>query len=210
MPIHINHNRSRHAGASVIAACLMAGPGSAQTAREIRGAAAIEPLQNEPPAKIVIDPADTSKHRTVVYRRTYLTMLDWNAGVNLPQFFQGTYNLTMDGQQVTQLIATSFGQPRFSKDTIAEFEVITNRFDARQGRSTGIQVNAITKSGTNTPAGSFAGYFRDDAFNAADFIQKDKSGQPIVLPGAGAAGINPCSLPGYDAEPLPAASLPKP
>src|SRR5258705_168215 len=70
------------------------------------------------------------------------------------------------------LIATSFGQPRFSKDTIAEFEVITNRFDARQGRSTGIQVNAITKSGTNTAAGSLAGYFRDDRFNAADFIQK--------------------------------------
>ncbi|PYR63652.1 MAG: hypothetical protein DMF88_24800, partial [Acidobacteria bacterium] len=83
-----------------------------------------------------------------------------------------SFQLNVDGQQVTQLIATSFGQPRFSKDTIAEFEVITNRFDARQGRSTGIQVNAITKSGTNTAAGSFAGYFRDDKFNAADFIQK--------------------------------------
>jgi hypothetical protein len=83
-----------------------------------------------------------------------------------------SFQLNVDGQQVTQLIATSFGQPRFSKDTIAEFEVITNRFDARQGRSTGIQVNAITKSGTNTPAGSFAGYFRDDKFNAEDFIQK--------------------------------------
>jgi hypothetical protein len=83
-----------------------------------------------------------------------------------------SFQLNVDGQQVTQLIATSFGQPRFSKDTIAEFEVITNRFDARQGRSTGIQVNAITKSGTNTGAGSFGGYFRDDRFNAADFIQK--------------------------------------
>ena len=83
-----------------------------------------------------------------------------------------SFQLNVDGQQVTQLIATSFGQPRFSKDTIAEFEVITNRFDARQGRSTGIQVNAVTKSGTNTPSGSFAGYFRDDRFNAADFIQK--------------------------------------
>jgi len=93
-----------------------------------------------------------------------------------------SFQLNVDGQQVTQLIATSFGQPRFSKDTIAEFEVITNRFDARQGRSTGIQVNAITKSGTNTPSGSFAGYFRDDSFNAADFIQKDKSGKPLVLP----------------------------
>jgi hypothetical protein len=93
-----------------------------------------------------------------------------------------SFQLNVDGQQVTQLIATTFGQPRFSKDTIAEFEVITNRFDARQGRSTGIQVNAITKSGTNTAAGSFAGYFRDDRFNAADFIQKDKNGKPLVLP----------------------------
>ena len=83
-----------------------------------------------------------------------------------------SFQLNVDGQQVTQLIATSFGQPRFSKDTIAEFEVITNRFDARQGRSTGIQVNAITKSGTNTPSGTFAGYFRDAKLNAADFIQK--------------------------------------
>ena len=65
-----------------------------------------------------------------------------------------SFQLNVDGQQVTQLIATSFGQPRFSKDTIAEFEVITNRFDARQGRSTGMQVNAITKSGTNVAAGS--------------------------------------------------------
>ena len=60
-----------------------------------------------------------------------------------------SFQLNVDGQQVTQNIALTFGQPRFSKDTIAEFEVITNRFDARQGRSTGMQVNAITKSGTN-------------------------------------------------------------
>jgi len=83
-----------------------------------------------------------------------------------------SFQLNVDGQQVTQLIATSFGQPRFSRDTIAEFEVITNRFDARQGRSMGMQVNAITKSGTNAAAGTFSGYFRDDSFNAADPIQR--------------------------------------
>jgi hypothetical protein len=82
-----------------------------------------------------------------------------------------SFQLNVDGQQVTQNIALTFGQPRFSKDTIAEFEVITNRFDARQGRSTGIQVNAITKSGANTAAGTISGYFRDDNFNAADPIQ---------------------------------------
>ena len=30
----------------------------------------------------------------------------------------------------------------------------------------GVQVNAVTKSGTNTPSGTFAGYFRDDKLNA--------------------------------------------
>ena len=32
----------------------------------------------------------------------------------------------------------------------------------------GIQVRAVTRSGTNTPAGSFYGNFRNDRFNAAD------------------------------------------
>ena len=53
------------------------------------------------------------------------------------------------------------GQPRFSQDSIAEFQFISNRFDATQGRSTGVQVNAITKSGTNQLSGLFRGNFRD-------------------------------------------------
>jgi hypothetical protein len=70
-------------------------------------------------------------------------------------------------------LQVSGGQPRFSRDAIAEFQYLSSRFDATQGRSTGIQVNAITKSGANTASGSFSGYFRDDAFNAADFITGD-------------------------------------
>ena len=42
--------------ATVVIAFLVAASATAQTAREVRGAAAVEPLQNEPPAKIVIDP----------------------------------------------------------------------------------------------------------------------------------------------------------
>ena len=61
-------------------------------------------------------------------------------------------------------------QPRFSRDAIAEFEFIANRFDATQGRSQGIQINAVTKCGTNNYLGSFGGYFRDDSLNAADKI----------------------------------------
>ena len=59
--------------ASVIIACLMAASGAAQTAREVRGAAAVEPLQNEPPAKIIIDPPlaePLSRGRVVIQYRT--------------------------------------------------------------------------------------------------------------------------------------------
>src|SRR5262245_4179408 len=73
----------------------------------------------------------------------------------------GAYQINVDGQQITNTVAGSaFGNPRYSRDAIAEFEFVANRFDATQGRSSGIQLNAISKSGTNTPAGSFSGYFR--------------------------------------------------
>ena len=35
---------------------------------------------------------------------------------------QGTYNLTMDGQQVTQTVAGTFTNPNFSREAIAEFQ----------------------------------------------------------------------------------------
>ena len=82
-----------------------------------------------------------------------------------------TFQINLDGQQVTNLLAgTGFGQPRYSRDAIGEFEFVTSRFDATQGRSSGVQVNAVTRSGTNTPSGTLSGYFRDDKLNAKDFI----------------------------------------
>jgi len=90
-------------------------------------------------------------------------------GVGTDDMFQ----LNLDGQQITQKIAGSgFGQPRFSREAIAEFQIVTNMFDITQGRSAGIQVQAISKSGTNTNSGSFYGYFRDDKLNAADPVAK--------------------------------------
>jgi hypothetical protein len=73
VPIHINRYRLLHVGASVIAVCLMVASDSAQTAREVRGAAAVEPLQDEPPAKIIIDPPlpePLSRGRVVIQYRT--------------------------------------------------------------------------------------------------------------------------------------------
>jgi hypothetical protein len=75
------------------------------------------------------------------------------------------FQLNIDGQQVSADIGTG-GQPKYSADSIAEFQFISNRFDATMGRSTGVQVNAVTKSGGNLLSGLFRGNFRDSKFNA--------------------------------------------
>jgi Carboxypeptidase regulatory-like domain len=87
------------------------------------------------------------------------------------------FQLNLDGQQITQRVAGSgFGQPKISREAIAEFQIVTNQFDITQGRSTGIQVQAISRSGTNNLRGSAYGYFRSDRFNEADPVAG------IVLP----------------------------
>jgi hypothetical protein len=88
---------------------------------------------------------------------------------NTPGANDGQFQLNLDGQQITQRVAgSSFGQPKVSREAIAEFQIVTNMFDITQGRSTGMQVQAISRSGTNSTKGSTYGFFRSDKFNAAD------------------------------------------
>src|ERR1700730_6064436 len=56
-----------------------------------------------------------------------------------------------------------------SPDSIEEFRVITNSFDAEYGRNSGAVVNVVTKSGTNSLHGSFYEFFRNDVLNAHPF-----------------------------------------
>ena len=73
MPIHIIQCRWHRVGVFVIAAGLTAASGGAQTARQVRGAPAVEPLPDEPPAKIVVDPPHAealSEGRVVIQYRT--------------------------------------------------------------------------------------------------------------------------------------------
>jgi hypothetical protein len=94
-----------------------------------------------------------------------------NAVDNQPGVRDRQFQLNLDGQEITQQVAGSgFGQPKFSREAIAEFQVVTNLFDITMGRSQGIQVQAISRSGTNDLAGTVYGFFRDDRFNAKDFV----------------------------------------
>jgi len=83
----------------------------------------------------------------------------------------GKLQINVDGQQVTQnSAADSFGEPQYSQDAIDQFEIITNRFDATLGRSSRLQVNVQTKSGSNQFHGTIYGYFRNSEFNADDSV----------------------------------------
>jgi hypothetical protein len=49
---------------------------------------------NFPEKRIIVDPVDTSKRSTRVYARTYLTTVDYDVSMALPQILQGHWNLT--------------------------------------------------------------------------------------------------------------------
>jgi hypothetical protein len=55
-------------------------------------------------------------------------------------------------------------------DSIEEFRIITNNFDAEYGNYSGGQVNVVTKSGTNSYHGSAFEFLRNTAFDARNFF----------------------------------------
>jgi hypothetical protein len=57
-----------------------------------------------------------------------------------------------------------------SPDSIQEFRVLTNTFDAEYGRNSGSVVNVVTKSGTNDLHGSLYEFFRNKVLNARGFF----------------------------------------
>jgi hypothetical protein len=58
-------------------------------------------------------------------------------------------------------------------DSIQEFRVITNTFDAEYGRNSGSVVNVVTKSGTNQFHGSAYEFFRNTVLNAKGYFDTE-------------------------------------
>ena len=58
-----------------------------------------------------------------------------NSSSEIPQDRQGFFQIAVDGQQQTLTVCCGQNQPRYSRDSIAEFVISTNRFDATQGRT---------------------------------------------------------------------------
>ena len=61
-------------------------------------------------------------------------------------------------------------------DSIAEFRILTNNFDAEYGNYSGGQINVITKSGTNSLHGNLFEFFRNTDLNTANFFNAGHRG----------------------------------
>ena len=81
-------------------------------------------------------------------------------------------NMTLDGVDVNEQQTGEAFSPvlRVSPDTVEEFRVTTSNPNASQGRSSGAQVELITKSGSNEWHGLLFEYHRNTIFTANDFF----------------------------------------
>ncbi len=94
-------------------------------------------------------------------------------------------NVTLDGlDNNDQLRGYAFeGAMRSTLDSLQEFRVTTSNYDAASGRSSGAQVNLVTKSGTNKFHGSVYEYHRPTIGVANDWFNKQaelRNGLPNV------------------------------
>jgi Carboxypeptidase regulatory-like domain len=97
-----------------------------------------------------------------------------NAGVVSVNGGRGrSNNFNVNGGDANDLfISTPAIQP--SPDTIEEFRVLTNTFDAEHGRNSGSVVDVVTKSGTNDIHGDAYEFFRNRALDTRGFFDSEK------------------------------------
>ena len=82
-------------------------------------------------------------------------------------------NFNVNGGDANDLFANlPTVQP--SPDSISEFRVLTNTFDAEYGRNSGAIVNVVTKSGTNQFHGNAFEFFRNSVLNAQGYFNVTK------------------------------------
>ena len=86
---------------------------------------------------------------------------------------RSNYTTIIDGGDLDDDI---WGAPvqSFMQDSIKEFQVITNRFDAEYGRATEAVLNVVSKSGTNDYSGTAFVFARDAALKAKNYFETQK------------------------------------
>jgi hypothetical protein len=82
----------------------------------------------------------------------------------------GNFSIDGSGNNDDYLGSSCGSQVRPALETVQEFQVLTNQYDAEFGRTAGAIVNAITKQGGNIFHGSLFGSFTNHKMTARDFF----------------------------------------
>ena len=91
----------------------------------------------------------------------------------------GDPNIMMDG---VSTMDTGSNRPllQMNVESIAEVKILTSTYQAEYGRASGVQVTAVTKSGTNQFRGSAYGVKRDSEWNTNSKVNK-LNGDPKTI-----------------------------
>jgi hypothetical protein len=136
-------------------------------------------------------PVNARNWRTFVLLTANVTQ-DGGSGLVSFHGISGLYNQNyVDGANNNQMLFSeargrASGAPYvYSLDSIKEFQAETSNYSVEFGQAAGGQVNAITKSGTNTLHGDLFYYLRYPSFNALDPYSKyqalHNNGNPFLL-----------------------------
>ena len=101
-----------------------------------------------------------------------------NVGVNASGAREAANNFLLDGVDnndlfLNRLVVTP------SLDSVQEFTLVQNTYDAEYGRNSGAQVNVVTRSGGSRARGSLFEYWRTEALDAQGVF--DPPGEPAPL-----------------------------
>jgi hypothetical protein len=99
----------------------------------------------------------------------------------------GSNGFMLDGQSNKDDRTMALPQARVTVDSMAEFQVLTHEYGAEYGGSSGVIVNAITKSGTNQFHGRTFFYYQDEKLNAQNYFLR---GRPKPDNGSKQGGFN--------------------
>ncbi|PYY17777.1 MAG: adenylyl cyclase [Acidobacteria bacterium] len=103
-------------------------------------------------------------------------------GATSPTGLSNQMNFSVNGNRPTQNNWTIDGADNFDRganltllnypsiDALAEFKILRSNYLPEQGRSSGGEINLVTRSGTNNFHGSAYEYFRNDVLNANNFF----------------------------------------
>ena len=84
-----------------------------------------------------------------------------------PGVSANNWAMNLDGQAVANKTSQGLGQPKFSREAIAEYQIVTNLYDVTRAARPASSCRRSRSPG-RTRSGSGYGFFRDDKFNAAD------------------------------------------